>query len=68
MKSKAFPFPDDSQLRDWHLNIQKANRNNILCHCRNCDYEWVDSHNDVACCRCGSQDVENVSCWQFPDD
>ncbi len=65
--SEAFSEQDISELRQWRLNIEDANRNNIFCHCRTCGAEWVDSSFDAAC-SCGSSDVEHISCWQFPDD
>jgi hypothetical protein len=58
---------DRAILQDWQQKIQQANRHNILCHCRQCDHEWVDSSFE-AVCRCGSNNVERISCWQFPDD
>lgn len=57
-----------SLLREWQQKIDVANRNNIFCHCRCCDAEWVDSSFDAVCSNCGSSDVEHISCWQFPDD
>ncbi|HEY9597047.1 MAG TPA: hypothetical protein V6D33_05205 [Cyanophyceae cyanobacterium] len=65
--SEAFSEQDKSELDEWRLNIEEANRNNIFCHCRACGTEWVDSSFDGVCC-CGSSDVERISCWQFPDD
>jgi len=65
--SEALSEQDISELRQWRLNIEEANRNNIFCHCRTCGAEWVDSSFD-AVCSCGSSDVEHISCWQFPDD
>lgn len=58
---------DTTTRREWQLKIELANRNNIFCHCRRCGAQWVDS-SLVAVCSCGSQDVEHISCWQFPDD
>ncbi|WP_071943845.1 hypothetical protein [Crocosphaera chwakensis] len=52
--------------QEWLSKIEQANRNNILCHCRLCGWEWVDSSFEVQC-RCGSTNVETISCWQFPD-
>ncbi|NER48682.1 MAG: hypothetical protein F6J92_18695 [Symploca sp. SIO1A3] len=57
-----------SLLREWCSKIEIANRNNIFCHCRSCGYEWVDSSFGVVCSNCGSHNVEQISCWQFPDD
>jgi rubrerythrin len=64
----VLPFKDKNQLYQWYYGIKMANRNNIFCHCRNCNYEWVDSSSDAVCRQCGSQNIENISCWQFPDD
>jgi hypothetical protein len=64
--SEAFSQQNISELREWQLKIEEANRNNIFCHCRTCDAEWVDSSFE-AICSCGSSDVEHISCWQFPD-
>ncbi|MDY6804934.1 MAG: hypothetical protein SXA11_14160 [Cyanobacteriota bacterium] len=58
---------DSSLIKDWQAKIEVANRNNIFCHCRRCNYEWVDSSSDRVCSSCGSGDVERISCWQFPD-
>lgn len=58
---------DDDELHNWQLNIAEANRNNIFCHCRQCGYEWVDSVEEVSCDRCGSKNIEQIACWQFPD-
>lgn len=55
--------PDE--LHQWQLAIAEADRHNILCHCRDCDYEWVASKPEP--CRCGSKQVEHIACWQFPD-
>ncbi|MBU7581683.1 MAG: hypothetical protein KAF91_02005 [Nostoc sp. TH1S01] len=66
--SEAFPFSNSSELNKWHQGIEMANRNNIFCHCRICQYEWVDSMYNAVCRKCKSQDVEYISCWQFPDD
>lgn len=59
---------DASLLREWQLNIEVANRNNIFCHCRHCGTEWVDSYFNAVCSNCDRSDVEHISCWQFPDD
>ncbi|TVQ48132.1 MAG: hypothetical protein EA365_01670 [Gloeocapsa sp. DLM2.Bin57] len=57
--------PEERQ--KWLNKIAKANQNNIFCHCRDCDWEWVDS--DLGNnCRCGSFNIERIACWQFPDD
>jgi len=55
-----------AELQAWQLGIAAANLNNILCHCRQCDREWIASTH--AACSCGSSDVEHIACWQFPDD
>ncbi|MDX2100178.1 MAG: hypothetical protein SFW36_20570 [Leptolyngbyaceae cyanobacterium bins.59] len=55
-----------SELAQWHLSLEEANRHNVLCHCRKCDREWVAS--DRENCQCGSSEVESILCWQFPDD
>ncbi|NEP14705.1 MAG: hypothetical protein F6J92_27445 [Symploca sp. SIO1A3] len=59
---------DTSLLHEWRSKIEIANRNNIFCHCCSCGYEWVGSSFGAACSSCGSQNVEQISCWQFPDD
>ncbi len=64
MNDKPFT-PDPAELQAWWRKIEVANRNNILCHCRRCDREWVAS--SFVACSCGSADVEHISCWQFPD-
>ncbi|MBE9225092.1 hypothetical protein IQ264_06530 [Phormidium sp. LEGE 05292] len=56
--------PDE--LQEWQMKITIANLHNILCHCRNCNQEWVASSYEN--CSCGSTDVERILCWQFPDD
>lgn len=57
-----------AELAQWQAGIDQANRNNIWCHCRDCEAEWVDSTETASCRICGSQRVEHISCWQFPDD
>jgi hypothetical protein len=54
------------QRQEWRQKIEKANYHNIFCHCRHCQQEWIDSSFE-AVCQCGSQDVEKIACWQFPD-
>ncbi|HEY9740987.1 MAG TPA: hypothetical protein V6C90_10900 [Coleofasciculaceae cyanobacterium] len=66
--SESSPEQDISLLREWQLKIETANRNNVLCHCRRCGGEWMDSYFNVVCSSCGSSDVEQIACWQFPDD
>jgi hypothetical protein len=56
----------NEELLQWRDAIAEANRNNILCHCKRCDREWVSS-SQQAVCECGSQAVEYIACWQFPD-
>lgn len=62
------PEPDTALIHEWQGKITEANRHNILCHCRHCNYKWIDSHFDATCCQCGGSDVERIACWQFPDD
>lgn len=66
--SNSFPFQKPDELQEWYYNIEQANRNNVFCHCRACDYEWVDSSKYVMCKKCSSKEIETISCWQFPDD
>lgn len=66
MDSKLQKF--QSEIEQWQEKIEIANRNNIFCHCLQCKREWVDSHLDAACKSCGSNNVEHIACWQFPDD
>ena len=54
------------ELKAGRDRIAAANINNVLHHCRKCDYEWVATHAEA--CRCGSKSVERIMCWQFPDD
>nr|WP_242028175.1 hypothetical protein [Pseudanabaena sp. FACHB-2040] len=54
------------ELQRWQFGLAQANLNNIFCHCRKCDREWVDSSEGVPC-ECGSTQVEYIACWQFPD-
>lgn len=56
------------ELQTWFTNLAEADRHNIFCHCRACDWEWVDSCRTVNCPHCQSSNVETISCWQFPDD
>ncbi|WP_013323626.1 hypothetical protein [Gloeothece verrucosa] len=62
------PVLNAAELKEWQTKIETANRYNIFCHCRGCHAQWVDSSFDVICSSCGSKDVEQISCWQFPDD
>ncbi len=57
----------NSIIAQWQEKIKIANRNNIFCHCRNCNDEWVDSSFEATCNNCGSDNLERISCWQFPD-
>lgn len=54
------------ELQQWQRAIAEADRHN-RCHCKQCDAAWVAS-TPVACPDCGSDRVEHISCWQFPDD
>ncbi len=54
------------ELRRWQFGLRQADDNNVFCHCRQCDREWVASAHAVKC-TCGSTNVETISCWQFPD-
>lgn len=65
--SEFLPKLKPEERQKWLNQIETANRNNIFCHCRSCNLEWIDSTFN-AICQCGSSDVETISCWQFPDD
>ena len=67
MSDPNFTNPETSP-EQWQFNLRQANDNNIFCHCRQCNYEWVDSSDEAACRVCGSTNVEHIACWQFPDD
>jgi Zn finger protein HypA/HybF involved in hydrogenase expression len=54
-------------IQQWRRKIELANQNNIFCHCRDCGEEWVDSQEEVTCAKCGSPNLEQIPCWQFPD-
>ncbi|MFB6276641.1 MAG: hypothetical protein ABEI32_10925 [Halothece sp.] len=58
---------DERLIQQWRQKIKIANRNKLFCHCRDCGEEWVDSYYDVACANCGSTNLEQIACWQFPD-
>ncbi|MCG9891300.1 MAG: hypothetical protein MH252_09505 [Thermosynechococcaceae cyanobacterium MS004] len=60
------PLLTQQELHQWHRGIAEANRNNVFCHCRSCQAEWVAS-GPTACTVCSSKDVEFILCWQFPD-
>ncbi|MBS0014879.1 MAG: hypothetical protein KFF72_00665 [Arthrospira sp. SH-MAG29] len=55
-------------LETWRSQIRQADINNVFCHCRDCEAEWVGSAWDENCPSCGSTNIERISCWQFPDD
>jgi hypothetical protein len=64
------PLPSElspQEWRQWREKIAGANRNNIFCHCRDCDKEWVDSGETSICEDCGGDRIERIACWQFPD-
>jgi hypothetical protein len=54
-----------TELHEWKQSLEEANRYNIFCHCRECKREWVASKPEA--CICGSNHVERIACWQFPD-
>ncbi|MDR9402725.1 MAG: hypothetical protein RI580_04730 [Halothece sp. Uz-M2-17] len=59
---------DDTPLiKQWQRQIELANQNNIFYHCRDCGEEWVESTEDSTCETCGSKNLEQIRCWQFPD-
>ena len=64
--SEIPPQLSPAELLAWQQGIAEANRHNVLCHCRQCDREWVASTEET--CICGSANVEHILCWQFPDD
>ncbi|WP_016922929.1 hypothetical protein [Prochlorothrix hollandica] len=55
----------DQERYQWQQTLAEANRHNVLCHCRQCDREWVSSAPEP--CQCGSRSIEWILCWQFPD-
>ncbi|QDZ38471.1 hypothetical protein FRE64_16410 [Euhalothece natronophila Z-M001] len=59
---------NNSLIQQWQSKIRIADSNNILIHCKNCDEEWVNSEPEVTCYQCGSKNLEQIRCWQFPDD
>lgn len=65
--SEPSPYFTPEELQQWQFGLQQANHNNVLCHCRKCDREWIASAADTPC-ECGSTQVEAIPCWQFPDD
>lgn len=54
------------ELARWRFGLLQANHNNVLCHCRRCDRQWIASAPEP--CPCGSTNIEAIPCWQFPDD
>ena len=66
--SELDPQKKQAEWQEWQFKLAQANDNNILCHCRRCHAEWVDSDDQASCHNCGSVDVEHIACWQFPDD
>jgi hypothetical protein len=64
--SEINPQLTPNELQEWQRKIATANQHNIFCHCRQCDREWVASSYEN--CSCGSQEIEHILCWQFPDD
>ncbi|MEM9979327.1 MAG: hypothetical protein AAF808_16985 [Cyanobacteria bacterium P01_D01_bin.2] len=63
------PWPQQltqAELAEWQRCLAQANYNNVLCHCRQCNEEWVASGPET-CRHCGSTRVESIACWQFPD-
>lgn len=66
--SENYSKQETSLLKAWQEKIEVANRNNIFCHCRACNYEWVDSSTQEICPICRNSNIEKISCWQFPDD
>lgn len=65
--SEKSQWLSEAEQRDWQWRLRVANHNNIFCHCHACGREWVDSTDDAGCI-CGSDRVERIACWQFPDD
>jgi hypothetical protein len=56
-----------AEKQQWQAAIGQANYNNIFCHCQTCDRDWIASE-PAKSCDCGSNQVEWIACWQFPDD
>ncbi|MDJ1177507.1 hypothetical protein PJF56_01385 [Roseofilum sp. BLCC_M91] len=62
------PFESDRpQIDRWKRKIEVANQHNVFSHCHQCGYEWVGSSEDRPCPQCGSDRLERILCWQFPD-
>lgn len=59
---------DNRLIQKWQRKIELANRHNLFCRCRDCGNEWVDSQEETVCEKCGSKNLEQIPCWQFPDD
>jgi hypothetical protein len=60
------PQMNPDELAEWQRCLAQANHNNVFCHCRQCEAEWVASGKET-CHHCGSSNVEAIACWQFPD-
>lgn len=58
-------YLSEAEYQEWQRRLGEANRNNVFCHCRECGREWVTSAKTT--CSCGSQNIEYILCWQFPD-
>lgn len=54
-------------IRQWQQKVKNTDQNNILMHCKDCGEEWVSSQQEGVCYNCGSQKLESIRCWQFPD-
>jgi hypothetical protein len=65
--SQPPPHLTPTEYAQWQATLAEASRNNIWCHCRQCDREWVAS-TTAETCTCGSQNIQYVHCWMFPDD
>jgi len=52
------------ELQQWQARIAAANRNNVLCHCRGWDREWLASA--AVPCECGSRNVETIRLLAIP--
>jgi len=61
------PDRDRALIKHWQGMVHRADRNNVFCQCRHCQYEWVASARTASCPQCASPDVERIACWQFPD-
>ena len=63
------------ELQQWQLSLEEANRHNIWCHCRECDFEWGPLPKSLANVVASGWSILPVgnsqmisACWQFPDD